>query len=82
MKQKYKCKCGEDCICKDKKTINKNMKISDIVKIKPEAAEILFELGLGCVGCMMAGFETLEQGCKSHGMNDKEIDKIVSLLNR
>ena len=81
MKQENKCKCGKNCDCKNKKIINKNMKIQEVIRINTDAAEILYELGLGCVGCIMARVETLEQGCKSHGMSDKEIDKVVSLLN-
>ena len=62
--------------------ITKKSKLSEIVKKKPEAAEILFEEGLSCCGCPMAQDETLEQGCKAHGMNDKDIDKMIKKLNK
>jgi hydroxylamine reductase len=45
----------------------------------PEAAEILFKKGMHCMGCEMAGFETLEQGCVMHGLN---ANKIVDEINK
>jgi len=61
--------------------INKSMAIAEIMARYPESVEVLFGIGLGCVMCHGASFETVEQGCKVHGMNDKEIDKIVKQLN-
>ncbi len=63
------------------KKITKRSKLMDIVKEKPESMEILGEYGLHCIGCAMAHFETLEQGCKAHGMSDKDIEKIVKEIN-
>ncbi len=62
--------------------ITKNTKISELIKEKPEAVGILFEAGLGCVGCPMAQMETIEQGCKAHGMSNEEIEKLVEELNK
>jgi hybrid cluster-associated redox disulfide protein len=62
--------------------ITKKTKLSEILNAKPDAVQILFEAGLGCIGCPMARMETLEEGCKSHGMSDKEIEKIVEKLNK
>ena len=56
--------------------------ISEILEKKPNATEILFNAGMGCVGCPMAQGETLGDGCKAHGMNKKEIDKLVKELNK
>jgi len=64
------------------KKITKKTKISDIMKKIPGAAELLFEKGLGCIGCPMAMMETLEHGCKIHGMSDKEINEILKELNK
>ncbi len=63
------------------KKITKKMKFSEILELKPEAGEILFEAGMMCFGCPMASQETLEEGCKAHGMTKKEIDEIVKKLN-
>lgn len=47
-----------------------------------EAAEILLDKGLHCLGCHAAQFETLEQGCKGHGMEDKDIEELLKKLNK
>ncbi len=49
---------------------------------KPELAGLLLQSGMGCVGCPMAMGETLEEGCKVHGMSKKEIDKLIEKLNK
>jgi len=61
--------------------ITSKTKMNKLLKEKPEAAEILFESGLHCIGCPMAMQETLEQGCLAHGMNKKDIDKLIKRLN-
>lgn len=65
-----------------KTKITKKMPMSKILQENENASEILFEAGMGCVGCSVAIQETLEEGCKAHGMNDKEINKLVEKLNR
>jgi len=62
--------------------ITKKTKISKILEEKPKAAKLLIEAGMHCVGCPMMAQETLEQGCMSHGMEEKEIDKLVEDLNK
>ena len=62
--------------------ITKKTKMNEILNANPNAAEILFEDGMGCVGCPMAMQETLEQGCKAHGMSDEEIDELVRRMNK
>ena len=64
------------------KKINPNTKLSEILKINPDAAEILFEEGLSCIGCPMAMQETLEEGCLAHGMSKKDIVKLIGELNK
>ncbi len=63
------------------KKINNKTKLSEIIQKHPDAAEVLFEAGLSCVGCPMAMEETLEEGCKAHGMGEKDIDELVRRLN-
>ena len=40
--------------------INKDMTIGEIIRLKPEAAEVLMNFGFGCVGCPASQMETLE----------------------
>jgi len=49
---------------------------------KPELAGMLLSSGMGCMGCPMAQMETIEEGCRAHGMNDKEIDELIERLNK
>ena len=62
-------------------TITKKMSFGEVLKKNPEAAEILFENGLHCIGCGMAMYESLEDGCKSHGMSEKEINELIKKIN-
>lgn len=82
MQKKRKFKSSE----KEQKRITKNILIGDLMSVNTKKLEkvyeILFRAGLGCVGCSAAAFETIEQGCKMHGMTDKQIDDIVKKLNK
>ena len=61
--------------------ITPKTKLSKLLKEKPQAAMILMQSGMGCCGCPMAQMETIEQGCKAHGMSDKEIKLLVKAMN-
>ncbi|MBI4983535.1 DUF1858 domain-containing protein, partial [Candidatus Woesearchaeota archaeon] len=64
-----------------KERITKNTLIVDALQQCPEAMGIMFEHGLHCVGCHGGTFETIEQGCKVHGMSDTEIEEMVEKVN-
>ncbi len=59
-------------------TFTKDMGIIDVVNKHPLAMDIFRAYGLGCVGCMAAQFETLEEGCMAHGI---DVDLLVQDLN-
>ena len=59
------------------KKITKNMMLGEAISVNPHVAEILLGKGIACVGCGGMSFETLEQGLKAHGMNDRQIDKLM-----
>ena len=59
--------------------ITKDMTIGEIIRKKPEAAEILMNFGMGCVGCPSAQAETLEEAVAVHGM---ELEKLLEALNK
>ncbi len=61
--------------------ITKKTKINEVLEANPNAAEILSEAGMGCVGCPMAQMESLEDGCLAHGMTAKAVDEVVNKLN-
>ena len=57
------------------------MLIGELVQKYPQTAETLMGMGLHCIGCHVAGFESLEAGFKAHGMDDKQVDEAVKKLN-
>lgn len=58
--------------------ITKDNIIEDIIKMKPDAAQILMSYGMGCIGCPSAQMEKLEQACEIHGL---DLDEILNKLN-
>ncbi len=59
--------------------ITKDTGIIEAVQNHPEILQVFAEYGLGCVGCMAARFETLEQGAAAHGI---DIDALIADLNK
>jgi len=55
--------------------ITKDMTFGDVMERDSEAAFKLMDMGLMCGGCPVAQFETIEEGCKMHGVNVKDILK-------
>ncbi len=66
---------------KNSKEINKKMSFSEIIEKNPEAIGILFEKGMHCIGCGMAGMETLEQGALMHGLDPDALVKEINKKN-
>ena len=58
--------------------INKTIPLMELMQKHPEAAEVLFSRGLGCIGCPAAMMETLEQGCLAHGIDPDEVVKEIN----
>jgi hybrid cluster-associated redox disulfide protein len=42
--------------------------IMDVLREKPEAADIFFKFGMGCLGCAMAKGETIREAAMAHGI--------------
>lgn len=61
-----------------KPKITKDMVIHDVVMNHPETFPVFQKYGIGCVGCMFAGSETIEQGIGAHGI---DVDRFVKELN-
>ena len=55
------------------------MSFTEVLKKCPDAAEILMESGMHCIGCPMSMTETVEQGCQAHGL---DADKLVEKINK
>ncbi len=60
--------------------ITKDMTIGEILSQAPEAAPILLEAGMHCLGCPSAQAETLEEAAMVHGMDiDALMEKIAAV---
>jgi len=53
--------------------ITKNMTFFQVLQIDPRVAKVFAKYNLGCVGCMGAQNETLEQGAMAHGLDVNDI---------
>jgi hybrid cluster-associated redox disulfide protein len=58
--------------------INKTMTFHQVLQMSPEVGRVLAKYNLGCIGCMGAANETLEQGAIAHGL---DVDQIITDLN-
>lgn len=58
--------------------ITKDMTIGEVVRNHQEAAKILMQFGMGCVGCPSAQSETLEEAASVHGV---DVEKMIEKLN-
>ena len=59
-------------------TITKDMGIIEVVSKYPDTVPVFMYAGMGCIGCMAARFENIEQGATAHGI---DVDALVDALN-
>ncbi|MDB4979013.1 MAG: putative iron-sulfur cluster assembly accessory protein [Candidatus Peribacteria bacterium] len=62
--------------------ITKHMRVLDIITLCPEAENIMAEYGLHCFHCDANAFESLGDGCVSHGFSNEEVDELVDDINQ
>ena len=58
--------------------ITKDMNIIEVVQKYPDTIGVFMYAGMGCFGCHVAQFETVEQGAMAHGI---DVDALVDALN-
>lgn len=58
--------------------ITKNMKIVEVLAVKPEAAQVFGSYGMGCIHCLMAHQETVEEAAAAHGV---DVEEMLAQLN-
>lgn len=62
--------------------IDPKMNIVEVITTYPEIAPILtYEYGLYCMNCIIADFDTIEQGAKLHGIEGKHYNEMLEHLN-
>jgi len=59
--------------------ITKKTRFSELLEKFPETMEIFMKEGMYCLGCPMSSLETIEEGCKVHGL---DVNKIIKKLNK
>jgi hybrid cluster-associated redox disulfide protein len=65
----------------ERKKLNTKMNITELIGLYPELAPVLtYEYGLYCMNCIIADFDTIEQGAKLHGIEGKYYDEMVAHL--
>ena len=60
--------------------ITKNTTIGEALRINPDSAPVLMEIGMHCLGCPSAQGETLEEAAMVHGLDaDVLMEKIAAV---
>lgn len=59
--------------------ITKEMILGEILRAKPEAAEILMGCEMHCLGCPSSQIESLEDACMVHGL---QVEDVLAKLNQ
>lgn len=58
--------------------ITKDMTFFEVMRMYPQTVQVLQKYNMGCVGCMGAQNERLEQGANAHGV---DINALLADLN-
>ena len=59
--------------------ITKDMTFAQVMRMHPDVVKVFAKYNLGCIGCMGAQAESLEQGCSAHGL---KVDDVLKDLNQ
>ena len=62
--------------------IRNDMTMGDILSRYPDAAFIMLNHGLHCIGCHVSPYESIEQGSMGHGMPEEEFHALMKELNQ
>ena len=57
----------------DKTPVDGEMLIAEILRKYPEAAYVLMNCGMGCIGCPSSQMESLSDACMVHGLDADEV---------
>ena len=58
--------------------ITKDMLIGDVIEIYPSAAKALLSVGMHCVTCGVALYESVEEASYVHGLDPDDVIKVVN----
>ena len=57
-----------------------DMLISEVLELNPNTAGVFMGFGMGCVGCMAARGETVEEAAAVHGIDVEELLEKLNLI--
>jgi hybrid cluster-associated redox disulfide protein len=60
--------------------ISREMTFAQVMRMHPDVVKVFAKYNLGCIGCMGAQAESLEQGCSAHGLDVNEVLKDLNQL--
>jgi hybrid cluster-associated redox disulfide protein len=43
--------------------------VDDVMRSAPETIRVFLQFGMGCVGCPIACFHTVDDACREHGVD-------------
>jgi hybrid cluster-associated redox disulfide protein len=66
---------------KNRPVIYKSMNVAEILGLLPDSAPLLAQYGLSCFNCSANTTETLEDGCRTHGFSDEDLQDLITDLN-
>ncbi|MBO6163301.1 MAG: DUF1858 domain-containing protein [Eubacterium sp.] len=58
--------------------IRKDMLIGDVIEIYPSATKALLSVGMHCITCGVAIYETVEEASYVHGLDPDDVVKVVN----
>jgi hybrid cluster-associated redox disulfide protein len=70
-------KVMSEAVKENTRQVSKEMTIGDLLRSDPEAAEVLLEAGMHCLGCPSAQGESLEEAAMVHGI---DIDALMEAI--
>jgi hydroxylamine reductase len=60
--------------------VTKETIIGEVLRANPEAIKVLMKYNLGCVACMGATSESIEQGAAMHGIDPEPLVRELNEL--
>ncbi|MBR2654855.1 MAG: DUF1858 domain-containing protein [Lachnospiraceae bacterium] len=60
------------------KYVTEKTLVGELVNNYPETAEVLFGIGMHCLGCPASQAESLEDACTVHGVNAEDVVKAIN----
>ena len=63
--------------------IDPDINMSELIENYPEVTEVLmFEYGLHCINCVIAGLDTLREGAAVHGIEGEDFNDLIKHLEK